>query len=77
MKIKYDEQADAVYIYLNNKPYSYGKELDNKRRIDYAADDTPIGVEILSVSNGVNPEELPDQDRIIEILEKRNIKVFA
>lgn len=77
MRIKYDRAADAVYIYLSDEPYAYGKELDNERRIDYSADDIPIGIELLSVSNGVNPEDLPEQDEIIEILEKSNIKVFA
>ena len=77
MKIKYDEKADAVYIYLSDAPYAYGIELDNDRRIDYSADDIPIGVELLSVSKGVNPDDLPEQERIIEVLEERDIKVFA
>ena len=77
MKIKYDENADAVYIYLSNKPYAYGKELDNERRIDYSSDGVPIGVELLSVSRGVNTEDLPEHERITKILEKKNIKIFA
>ena len=77
MKIKYDQQADAVYIYLSDKPYAYGKELDNERRIDYSEDNIAIGVELLSVSKGVNPDDLPKQDKIIEILEQNHIKVFA
>jgi len=77
MKIKYDPEADAVYIYLRDAPYAYGKELDNERRIDYAADDMPIGIELLCVGKGVNPDDLPEQDRIIELLENSHIKVFA
>lgn len=77
MKIKYDADADAVYVYLADKPYAYGRELDNKRRIDYASDDTPIGIELLSVSKGVNPDDLPEQRRTIDLLESKNIKVFA
>ncbi len=77
MKINYDPDADAVYIYLSNQPYAYGKDLDNERRIDYSADNTPIGIELLSVSKGVNPDDLPEQDKIIKILEASNIKVFA
>lgn len=77
MKIKYDPVADAVYIYLKDKPYAYGKDLDNERRIDYAADNVPIGIELLCVSKGVNTDDLPEQDRITELLEKTNIKVFA
>ena len=77
MEIKYDPDADAVYIYLSDKPYAYGRELDNERRIDYASDHTPIGIELLSVSKGVNPDDLPEQRRMIELLEGKNIRVFA
>lgn len=77
MKIKYDPEADAVYIYLSNKPYAYGKDLDIERRIDYASDDTPIGIELLSVSKGVNPDNLPEQRKVIQLLEGKNFRVFA
>jgi len=77
MKIKYDPVADAVYIYLSDKLYAYGRDLDNQRRIDYASDDTPIGIELLSVSKGVNPDDLPEQDKVIALLERDNFKVFA
>lgn len=77
MKIKYDPDADAVYIYLSDKPYAYGRDLDNERRIDYASDGTPIGLELLSVSKGVNPDDLPAQSEVIDLLESKNIKVFA
>ena len=77
MKMKYDPEADAVYIYLSDAPYAYGKELDSERRIDYATDDTPIGIELLCVSKGVNPDDLPEERKIIELLEKSHIKVFA
>ena len=46
MTPKYDREADAIYISLAKAPYAYGKDLDKERRIDYAADGTPIGVEI-------------------------------
>ena len=77
MRIKYDENADAVYIYLRDKPYAYGKELDNERRIDYSSDGVPVGIELLSVSKGVNTEDLPEHEQITKLLEKKNIKIFA
>ena len=77
MKIKHDPDADAIYIYLSNKPYAYGKNLDNERRIDYSSDDTPIGIELLSVSKGVNPDNLPEQRKIVELLEGKDFRVFA
>ena len=59
MEVKYDSEADAIYVYLDNKPYVFGKELDDERRIDYATDNTPIGIELLDVSYGVNLTDLP------------------
>ena len=76
MEFKHDAQADAIYISLSNKPYAYGKDLDDERRIDYAADNTPIGVELLCVSKGVNLDGLPCKDEIAEIL-KANVTRHA
>jgi len=74
MKFKHDAQADAIYIYLSSKPYAYGKDLDDERRIDFASDNTPIGVELLCVSNGVNLDGLPCKDEIAEILKANVIR---
>ena len=69
MKFKHDTQADAIYVSLSNKPHSYGKDLDDERRIDYAADNTEIGVELLNVSKGVNLDGLPRKDEVAKLLE--------
>jgi uncharacterized protein YuzE len=76
-RCEYDREADAIYIYLNNKPYAYGKDLDDDRRIDFAADNTPMGIELLDVSKGVNLDNFPEQDEITKCLRKYNIKIFA
>jgi uncharacterized protein YuzE len=76
MEFKYDPQADAIYIYLSEKPYAYGRDLDDERRIDYASDNSPIGVELLCVSKGVNVGSLPRKDEIAEILEANRIKTY-
>jgi len=77
MKLEYDKKADAIYIYLNDAPYAYGKDLDHERRIDYDADGNPMGVELLCVSDGVNMHDLPQSEEISRLLEGKNIKVFA
>lgn len=77
MEIKHDPAADAVYIYLSDKTYAYGKDLDDERRIDYASDDTPIGIELLSVSKGINPDDLPQQNEVIALLEGKNFKILV
>lgn len=77
-KSKYDAEADAIYIYLSDKPYAYGIDLDDERRIDYASDNTPIGVELLCVSDGVNLDSLPymHMGKIAQALEAEGIKIY-
>ena len=77
LRVKSDPGADAVYIYLSDKLCVSGKDLDTERRIDYAEDGTPIGVELLCVSHGVNVDDLPQSDEIASVLEGLGIKVFA
>jgi len=77
MNIRYDGEADAIYILLNEKPYAYGRDLDEERRIDYDADGVPRGVELLCVSTGVITDDLPNRAEIEQALEDRGIKVYA
>lgn len=77
MRAEHDKKADAIYIYLSDAPYAYGKNLDNERRIDYDANGEPIGIELLCVSDGVITSDLPHRGEIERLLEKHNIKLFA
>ena len=77
MKIKYDKKADAIYIYLSDRPYAYGKDIDEERRIDYDSDDKPRGVELLCVSAGVITNDLPERPTIEKLLGEKGIKIYA
>ncbi len=77
MKIKHDRQADAIYVYLSDKPYAYGKELDDERRVDYSSNDEPIGIELLCVTKGVIVDDLPEREKLTDMLEKNHIRVYA
>lgn len=76
MEYRYDAQADAIYISFNNKPYAYGIDLDEGRRIDYTAENTPIGAELLNVSEGVNLNSLPHVDEIAGVMKDKGIKMY-
>jgi uncharacterized protein YuzE len=55
MKLQYDPEADAVYIYLREDVrFSFNFNLDDGRIISYGPDSKPIGVELLGVSQGVD-----------------------
>ena len=77
MKIRHDKQADAIYILLSEKPYAYGRDLDEERRIDYDANGNPRGIELLCVSTGVITDDLPNRAEVERALEDRGIRVYA
>ena len=77
MELRYDKEADAIYVRLSDEQYAYGEELDAERRIDYDGDGKPIGVELLCVSEGVDVRNLPQYDAVSELLSRHHIKVLA
>jgi uncharacterized protein YuzE len=77
LKITFDKKADAVYILLHDKPYAYGKDLDNERRVDFDQEGNPRGIELLCVSTGVITDDLPEREKVEKILAGKGIKVFA
>ena len=77
IRMTHDKKADAIYIYFTNKEVAYSKEMDTERIVDYSADNEPIGVELLSVSNGVNTDDLPNQSEIERALFDKGIKTYA
>jgi len=77
MRLEYDREADAVYIWLRDLPYAFGEDLDHARRVDYAADQKPIGIELLNVSKGVNLDDLPERPAVEKLLVEHHIRVYA
>ncbi len=77
MHMKYDKKVDAIYISLSDKKCAVTKKLDDMRYVDYAQDGSPVGVELLGVSSGVETEDLPNAAEIARLLEGRDIKIFA
>jgi uncharacterized protein YuzE len=77
MRLEWDRKADAIYIYLSDKAYASGKDLDDLRRIDYDSEGNPRGIELLGVSSGVNLCDLPNKNEITPLIEKQKIRVYA
>jgi len=77
IRITCDQKADAVYLYLSNNDVAYSKELDTERVIDYSADGEVRGIEFLSVSHGVNTDDLPYRSAIERALYDRGIRTYA
>ncbi len=73
----YDQEADAIYITFSDKPVASTRALDDIRVIDYAADGSPVGIELLCVSEGVITEDLPHLKDVLHLLEGIQVKIFA
>jgi uncharacterized protein YuzE len=71
LEIKEDKRADAVYVKLQDKPVAYTQRLDDNRIVDYAQDNTVVGVDLLSISEGVDYTGLPNAEEIRKALEGR------
>ncbi len=78
MKLKYDEQAGALYIRISEANFDHTKTLDDNRRLDFGKDGTLIGIEILYPSLGVNVVGLPPSEAAVgRPLEKHGFKGLA
>ena len=73
----YDQEADAIYITFSDKPVASTKALDDMRVIDYAADGSAVGIELLCVSEGVMTDDLPYVKDVSHLLEGIKVKIFA
>jgi hypothetical protein len=74
---KPEKRADALYIRLNfEKPQKYTRRLNRRRVVNYAEDGTPVRVELLFVSKGVDVTGLPEPDLIARILAEHKVKVL-
>ena len=79
MRLEFDRQADAIYIYLTHEPYSYGQDLDDLRRVDFSADGKPMGIELLCVRKGIDLRDLPSRAEVEIELAKlgKKVKILA
>jgi hypothetical protein len=76
-QLKYGRESDAAYFRIRGLPYAYGEDIDLERRVGHASDGTPIGIELLDVSGGVDLDHLPERDGVARLLEKHAIPVLA
>jgi uncharacterized protein YuzE len=61
MKITHDLQADALYIRFKEAPVADTREDENGMiNIDYAADGSIIGIEVISASAKIYPTIAPE-----------------
>jgi uncharacterized protein YuzE len=75
--LEYDEAADAAYISFSDQDWHHQERLDDGRGINYGADGTVIGVELLSPRRkGVVLDGLPFRDDIARVVRSVGFKVL-
>ncbi|HUX99454.1 MAG TPA: DUF2283 domain-containing protein [Candidatus Deferrimicrobium sp.] len=70
MKIKYDSKADAIYILLQDRKYDISKEIEEGIIVDYTREGKIIGIDILKVSQKIDPKDLEEITVLIPIIKE-------
>jgi uncharacterized protein YuzE len=67
--LEYDESVDAAYLTVSDRPWHHQVRLDDARGVNYAADGSVIGIEILSPRRkGVLLDGLPYRDDVARVM---------
>ena len=75
--LEYDESVDAAYITVKEADWDHQVRLDDARGIDYAADGSVIGIEILSPRRkGVRLDGLPFPGDVSRVLQAVSFRVL-
>ena len=75
--LEYDEASDAAYVTFSDDEWDHQNRLDDGRAVNYAADGTVIGVELLSPRRkGVLLDGLPYQQDIARVMRSVGFRVL-
>jgi uncharacterized protein YuzE len=74
--LEYDESVDAAYLAFSDAEWSRQERLDDARAVNYSADGSVIGVELLSPKrSGVLLDGLPYPQEIARVMRSVGFKV--
>lgn len=78
-QVRYDPEADALYVRLTDGSSARQKSLGDLRIIDYSADGAVLGVEFIGASEGVELRDMPFAETIQQLIDQSGlpIRVFA
>ena len=57
--VKYDKEADALYVRFLDVPSARTTPVDDLRMIDYSVDGSIVGLEFLEASAGIDLSQMP------------------
>ncbi len=74
---EYDEAVDAAYLQIADAPWDHQERLDDARGINYGADGSVIGIELLSPARrGVKLVGLPYADDVERVMRARGFRIL-
>ena len=77
MLLEYDESVDAAYLRVSDADWHHQQRLDDARGVNYAADGSVIGIEILSPRRkGVRLDGLPYPDDVARIMRAVGFRIL-
>ena len=77
LMLEYDASVDAAYLRVSDDEWDHQVRLDDLRGINYAADGSIIGVEILSPRRkGVKLDGLPFAEDIARVMKAVSFRVL-
>ena len=75
--LEYDESVDAAYLRLTDAAMDHQVRLDDARGINYAADGSVIGIEILSPRRkGVQLDGLPYPEDVSRVMRSYGCRIL-
>lgn len=75
--LQYDESVDAAYLEVTDGAWDHQVRLDDARGINYAADGSVIGIEILSPRRmGVRLQGLPYPDDVARVMRSCGFRIL-
>ena len=75
--LEYDESVDAAYLQVADGPVHRHVQLDDARGVDYAADGSVIGIEILSPRRkGVILNGLPYPEDVARVMRSCGFQIL-
>lgn len=75
--VEYDEDEDALYVYLSDAEVTSTQELDDLRIIDRDANDQVVGIEFLDPSDGVDLRDIPHRTQVEKLLEPFSFRIVV
>jgi len=75
--LEYDESVDAAYLRVTDAAWDHQVRLDDARGINYAADGSVIGIEVLSPRRkGVRLDGLPYPNDVARVMRSCGFRIL-